>query len=50
MAKDWVEGRMPLGLTEMDDVDGDGGKSNTTGTSRLARVFYARALIIVGRK
>ncbi|CAB1098430.1 unnamed protein product [Ectocarpus sp. CCAP 1310/34] len=47
MNKEWAEGRTPLGLqNEGDDLAG--GSSPTA--SRPPRIYYVRALVVVGRK
>ncbi|CAN0040758.1 unnamed protein product [Ectocarpus fasciculatus] len=47
MNKEWAEGRNPLGLQKEDDgVDG----GSSPAASRPPRIYYVRALVVVGRK
>lgn len=57
MKADWAKGLSPLGLSPIPDTDGVGssssgdssdGKGSEVGTT--PRMFFLRALIIVGRK
>ncbi|CBN79539.1 methyltransferase [Ectocarpus siliculosus] len=47
MNKEWVEGRTPLGLQKEDDAVAGG---SSPAASRPPRIYYVRALVVVGRK
>lgn len=55
MIKDWAEGRTPLGLPPFGDAfDGEGSgvsrSSSSATTTGSPLIYYARALVISGRK